>query len=134
MPPEASSTPSAAHAALAHWRELRGVYDALDVHVGAAAWAGAAALAPRIAALEQALLPLMTASRAHSDAAELALWSAGDAIATDLAERRERMFAVATAARQAVAAELASVARGRDGARRYRSPSATPLRFTSRLA
>jgi len=129
MPPETRTPSSPAADAYARWRELRDVYDALETHVAASAWADAASLTPRIAALEQMLLPLMTASRAEATDADHTLWAAGDAIATDLADRRDRAFAAATEARNAVAGELARLARSRADARRYRPATQSPSWF-----
>ena len=115
------------------YRELTAVYDALEGHLAAAAWDAAAALVPRLDALETALRPLADARRAASPA-EGALWAAVDELALGIERRKAGALRLATAARAATAARLADLHAMRTHAARYRGGTPGIAVFASRRA
>lgn len=134
MPPDVTALDpaTAARAAHARWCELRDLYDALDAHLEAAAWASAAVLVPRIESVAAALATLAATTVGSRDGADRALWTEADAIAAGLAKRQARALGVVTGARDVVAAELARVHVTRGHAARYGDGPRSSL-FSSRI-
>ena len=123
-----------AREAHAHWSELRSLYDAFEEHVAAGGWAEAAAVAPRLTAVERLLAPLVAARRESVAAGDDSLWDGVDAIVAELVSRQARALATVTAARDATAAELGRVHRTRGHAARYSGAARRTHSLTSRHA
>ncbi len=131
--PEVATT-SAADAAHRIYCELRDVYDVFEARLAAAAWDEATAIVPRLRELEAALQPFAAARRAAASAADAAPWARVDALARDVGARQATALELTTAARDAVAAELARLHGSRSKAARYRrDPETVPI-FASRRA
>lgn len=135
-PDPVDARPSAAAGAAAAetlHREIGAVYDALDEYLAAAAWEHAAALVPRLGALEAALRPLAEARRLATPD-ESALWAVVDALAIEMGERREAALRLASVARAATAARLADLHATRSRAARYRGAASDAAVFASHRA
>ena len=133
LPDDGESTARHAGEAYALHCELRGIYDALEPHLAAGHWAAAAALMPRLGAIETALRPLATARQAVSHA-EVASWASADALALELAARQTAALRLAQAARDAVAAQLVDLYASRTSAARYHDETRPRPLFASRQA
>jgi len=136
MPPDIADAPASAaaraRAAEAVHREIAAVYDALETHLAAASWDDAAALVPRLEALEADLRPLADARRLAT-ADQAALWAAADALAGAIERRRAAALRLTSAVRAATAARLGALHASRARAARYRSAPADAV-FASRRA
>ncbi len=137
MPPDiadaAASAAACARAAEAVHREIAAVYDALETHLAAASWDDAAALVPRLDALEADLRPLADARRLAT-ADEAARWAAADALAGAIERRRAAALRLTSAARAATAARLGALHASRASAARYRSACSEAALFASHRA